>query len=48
MAVNIWINPINKPYNETAFPCLIKSFTLTRRPIAAKAIISNLLIISLQ
>lgn len=40
--------PINKPYKETSFPCFTKSFTLTFKPIAAKAIISSLLLISLH
>ena len=48
IAETICNNAINNPYRDTDFPCLIKSFTLTLNPIAAKAIILNLLLISLQ
>ena len=42
------MNPTNKPYNDTDFPCFINSLILTLRPIAAKAIISSLLLICLK
>ena len=39
---------MNSPYKEAAFPSFIKSLIFTFSPIAAKAIISSLLLNSLN
>ena len=48
IAVTTCNNPIHKAYNDIALPCFINDFKLTLRPMAAKAIISSLLLINLN